>query len=77
MTTHEILTPAQLAEIRALIEQTGFLPTTNKATRLFAAARRVHPDPAELDRLEAMFLEAGYLPRSKALRLVDLVMASV
>ena len=36
----ETLTPAQLAEIRKLVEDTGFLPMTNKADRLFAAAAK-------------------------------------
>lgn len=67
----DTLTPAQVAEIRTLIESAGFLPMTNKAARLFASAARNHLDPAELARLRKMFDDAGYLPRSKALRLLE------
>ena len=68
----EPMSVEQLAELRGLIEQNGFLPMTNKAMRLFAAAEARHPaDPAIPD-LKRMFEEAGYLPRSKALRLVEM-----
>jgi|YNPBryunderm2012_1023409.scaffolds.fasta_scaffold68396_2 hypothetical protein len=66
------LTPEQLQELRQLIEQNGFLPMTNKAMRLFAAAEARHPADQTLLQLKKMFEEAGYLPRSKAIRLVEL-----
>ena len=66
-----MLTSDQISEIRSLIETTGFLPMTNKADRLFAAAEANAPSP-DLVKLKAMFHDAGYLPRSKALRLLEL-----
>jgi hypothetical protein len=73
-TPPQTLTPEQTRELRDLITTNGFLPMTNKADRLFAtlAARRVLSD-RELADLKTAFREAGYLPRSKALRLVELV----
>ena len=68
----EPMTAEQLGEIRTLIEQNGFLPMTNKAVRLFAAAEARHPADEALPDLKRMFEEAGYLPRSKALRLVEM-----
>jgi hypothetical protein len=65
------MTPDQLREIRSLIETTGFLPMTNKADRLFAAAQANRP-AEDLSTLKTMFKDAGYLPRSKALKLVEL-----
>jgi hypothetical protein len=72
--TPQTLTAEQTRELRDLITQHGFLPMTNKAERLFAtlAARRALPEK-ELAELTRAFREAGYLPRSKALRLVELV----
>jgi hypothetical protein len=66
-----VLTTDQAGELRLLIEQSGFLPMTNKADRLFAAAEAKSPNP-ELAKLKAMFRDAGYLPRSKALKLLEL-----
>ena len=72
--TPQTLTADQTRELRDLITQNGFLPMTNKADRLFAtlAARRALPE-SELAELQRAFRDAGYLPRSKALRLVELV----
>jgi hypothetical protein len=72
MMTTESLTPDQLTATRKLIEETGFLPMTPKAERLFAAAAKNCPNPAELEKLRVMFHDAGYLPRSKALKLVEM-----
>jgi hypothetical protein len=65
------MTQEQLKEIRDLIETTGFLPMTNKADRLFEAAKAKSGE-GDLVKLKEMFQQAGYLPRSKALRLVEL-----
>jgi hypothetical protein len=65
------LTAAELKEIRTLIESTGFLPMTNKAERLFAVAETQSPS-VELAKLKEMFHQSGYLPRSKALKLLEL-----
>jgi hypothetical protein len=66
------LTTTQIAEVRALIEEHGFLPMTNKALRLFAAIEFKNDSTEQTLRLKEMFTEAGYLPRSKALKLLEM-----
>lgn len=68
-----MLTGQQLQDIRTLIDENGFLPLTNKALRLLdCASRNPACDAKMLSELRSQFESSGYLPRSKAMKLLEL-----
>jgi hypothetical protein len=71
------LTQSQLQEIRALVDEAGFLPMTNKAERLFIAAGCVAGSADEVRSLREAYDSIGYLSRSKAARLIELASVSI
>jgi hypothetical protein len=66
------LHPEQFQEIRALVDEAGFLPMSNKAERLFTVAALAPGAAAEVSALREAYQSVGYLSRTKALRLVAL-----
>jgi hypothetical protein len=63
----------QLRELRALVQQMGYLPFGNKALRLLAELERIEGS-ANAAQLRERMEQAGYLPMSRALELIDRVM---
>jgi len=69
-----VSTAEQLIEIRQLVESNGYLPYSNKALRLFVLAEGKRGiDQGEVEKLKLLFQDAGYLPFSRALELLELV----
>lgn len=74
--TMEKLTDTQIAELRDLIAQNGYLPYSPKALRLLDEAERLFSraqkyNPGNVAQFREQMNEKGYLPSSKAHALVD------
>jgi hypothetical protein len=62
----------QIEQVRRTVEQTGFLPMTKQALRLFAAAEFRHPGDPILAEYKRTFEGQRYLTRTDGLRLIEL-----
>jgi hypothetical protein len=66
------MTAEQITELRRLIEETGYLPMSNRAMRLFSTLeQRPAADQTLVRELRQRLDATGYLPNSKALSLLE------